>query len=241
MVVFRTRLSFVLCILLCVLGLTAADRQLATAQEKPAGADTDARARRAFEAGRDAYDHGSFTAALAHFEQAYALRPSPELLYNVGRAADSDGQPGRAIAAYSAYLEAYPNAENRDFVHARLEKMRVLERAHSSLAGTNVANRGAATETRSGAATGSSSGAVTLPSVAQSAGPDPDSARATSAATLPVRRDDDTARPVWKRAWFWTTAGVLVAGGVVAGVLASRPRDPQRATADEYVFVPGVR
>lgn len=238
MVVSRTRLGFVSYVLLSVLWLTVAAQKPATAQEKPAAADTDARARRAFEAGRDAYDHGSFTAALAHFEEAYALRPSPELLYNVGRAADSDGQPSRAIAAYSSYLEAYPNAENRDFVHARLEKMRVLERAHSSLAGASSTSRGAASEQRSGAATQPLPGAATLPSVALGAGPEQDS---TSAAALPARRADETTRPVWKRAWFWTTAAVLVAGGVVAGVLASRPRDPQRAAADEYVFVPGVR
>jgi len=237
MVVSRTRLGFFSCFLSCVLWFCAADLKLATAQEKPAAADTDARARRAFEAGRDAYDHGSFTAALAHFEQAYALRPSPELLYNVGRAADSDGQPSRAIAAYSSYLEAYPNAENRDFVHARLEKMRVLERAHSSLAGADVANRGLTSEPSAGASTAPQ----TLPSVAQSTRSEQDSRGPTNTAALAARRDDETARPVWKRAWFWTTAGVLVAGGVVAGVLASRPRDPQRAAADEYVFVPGVR
>jgi tetratricopeptide (TPR) repeat protein len=212
MVVSRTSLSFVLCFLMSVLWQTAAARNVVRAQANAASDDADVRARRAFEAGRDAYDHGSFTAALAHFEQAYTLRPSPELLYNVGRAADSDGQPSRAIAAYSAYLEAYPSAENRDFVHARLDKMRALERTKAA-----------------------------LPTVAQSTPSEPGLAVAPNAAALARRRDDEPARPVWKRAWFWTTAGVLVAGGVLAGVLAARPADPQRATADEYVVVPGAR
>lgn len=239
MVVSRTRLGFVVCLLLGVSGQTATVCQLAAAQEQPAAAEADARARRAFEAGRDAYDHGSFTAALAHFEQAYALRPSPELLYNVGRAADSDGQPGRAIAAYAAYLEAYPNADNRDFVRARLEKMRALERAHSSLAGPNASGRAATPgDSAARAAVVPPSSSTTLPAVTQ--GPERE-VPAPATTTSSARRDEEPARPVWKRAWFWTTAGALVAGGVVAGVLASRPRDPQRATADDYVFVPGVR
>lgn len=107
-------LRAVLCVL-CMLPIVAR-----------AQATDDVAAREQFEAGRTAYDHGSFSEALAHFERAYALQPRPELLYNVGRAADSDGQAQRAIAAYEAYLENEPDAENADFVRARLLKMEVL-------------------------------------------------------------------------------------------------------------------
>jgi tetratricopeptide (TPR) repeat protein len=84
----------------------------ARGQASRAQASEEVAARQEFELGREAYDHGSFANVLAHFERAYALQPRPELLYNVGRAADSDGRPGRAIEAYSSYLESNPDADN---------------------------------------------------------------------------------------------------------------------------------
>ena len=91
---------------------------------KDTPAEVDARARAAFEAGRQAYDEGAFAEALRHYEVAYALSSRPGLLFNIGRAADSNGQPERAESAYIAYLEALPSADNRKFVEARLEVLR---------------------------------------------------------------------------------------------------------------------
>lgn len=81
------------------------------------------RARIAFEAGRHAYEQGAFAEALAHYEEAYAAHPLVALLFNIGRAADSDGQAERAIVAYRRYLELMPEAENRAFVEARIAKL----------------------------------------------------------------------------------------------------------------------
>jgi len=178
--------------------------------------DADAEARRAFEAGRQAYDSGDFADALARFEQAHRLSPRPELLYNIGRAADSDGQFGRATAAYAAYLEAFPLSPNRAFVEARLEKTRALERM----------------STVSAAPAGSAS---VLPPVTE-----PPAAPVSVLATAPGQpaRSDavETARPVWRRAWFWTAIGAVVAGGVTAAVVATRDDDPARAEADVYAM-----
>lgn len=89
-----------------------------------AATDADAAARQAFEAGSSAYDRGRFTEALTQFEKAYALSPRPKLLFNIGRAADSDGKSERAIEAYEAYLRAFPQADNREFVEGRLARLR---------------------------------------------------------------------------------------------------------------------
>lgn len=86
--------------------------------------ESEREARSEFEAGRDAYDHGATAKALTHFERAYALSKRPALLFNIARASDAEGLAARAAAAYEAYLDALPNAENRDFVASRLEKMR---------------------------------------------------------------------------------------------------------------------
>lgn len=91
---------------------------------KETPAEVDARARATFEAGRHAYDQGAFAEALRHYETAYLLSKRPELLFNIGRAADSNGQVERAESAYAAYLEVLPSAENRKFVEARLEVLR---------------------------------------------------------------------------------------------------------------------
>lgn len=85
-------------------------------------------ARSAFEQGRDAYDRGRFGEALSLFDRAYELSPHPLLLYNIGRAAEADLQNERAVSAYEAYLKALERAENREFVEARLAKLRQLER-----------------------------------------------------------------------------------------------------------------
>lgn len=190
----------------------------AEASTNPAHADSAARS--AFEAGRQAYDRGAFEEALAHFEQAHALSPRAELLYNIGRAADSDGQSARAIAAYSSYLDAFPNAENRDFVRARLEKMRALEGLRSS----------------------SPRQASPLPTVAAAMSAETGVPAATKLnfGSIPVREDEPT-RPFWKRVWFWSVVGAVVVGGVTAGVIgAARHRDPRRAAADAYVVTPEI-
>lgn len=101
------------------------------AQARGLSPDLDIEARRAFEQGRDAYDHGLFGEALAHFEHAYQLSLRPKLLFNIARAADSDGQHGRAIEAYGLYLERMQDAENREFATARLRKLRELSDARA--------------------------------------------------------------------------------------------------------------
>jgi tetratricopeptide (TPR) repeat protein len=84
-----------------------------------------AAARAEFEHGREAYERGSFAEALASFERSYALSRHPKLLFNVARAAEADGKNERAVEAYAAYLQAVPDAENRQFVNGRLEKLRL--------------------------------------------------------------------------------------------------------------------
>jgi tetratricopeptide (TPR) repeat protein len=206
------KLSWIAIFSWLMLAAVDAGRSSARAEAPAPAAEQDAAARSAFEAGRAAYGRGAFAEALAHFEQAHALSPKPELLYNIGRAADSDGQNARAISAYAAYLDAYPNSENRDYVRARLEKVRAQEKLRTA----------ELTKAESTLA------APTIPTPAHE--PPPAPAREA--------RDDHAARPVWKRTWFWIAVGAVVAGGATAGALAARRSDPQRAPADWYILTP---
>jgi hypothetical protein len=116
------------------LTLTAALVEAAPVHAAPPGEKVDPEAQRAFEQGRDAYENGRFAEALQHFERAYEISRSPKLLFNIGRAADSDLQPQRAVEAYQAYLDAVRDADNRAFVVARIEKLREAQRASAPVA-----------------------------------------------------------------------------------------------------------
>lgn len=78
------------------------------------------RARAAFRAGEQAYYAGRFSEALDRFTLAYELSARAELLYNIGTAHDRLGRNTAALQAYRDYLEARPQAQNRDFVLARI-------------------------------------------------------------------------------------------------------------------------
>ena len=199
---------------------SGAAAQPARADDGSSASDPDAAARSAFLAGRQAYDHGAFGEAVTLFERAHGLSPRPELLFNIGRAADADGQSAHAISVYTAYLEALPAAENRDFVLARLEKMRALE----SLRLASVAPAGP------------------LPTVA-AAMPAADDDLVTTSFAAPKERADDSPRPFWKRLWFWSVVGAVAVGAITAGAIAAtrEPPTPERAAADSYVVTPELR
>ncbi len=120
-----------------LVGLTPA---AAAAQEPPqdgaATSDTprseptdDEEAQRLHEAGVIALRRGRFDEALGLFERAYELSEHPELLYNVGLAADDAGRPARAIEAYEAFLALDPDTDMRARVEARLAVLRADEGA----------------------------------------------------------------------------------------------------------------
>jgi tetratricopeptide (TPR) repeat protein len=104
----------------------------AQAQSAPAridGLEAEGSARVAFEAGRAAYEAGQFDVALREFRRAYALSPHAEMLFNIGRSAEADGELEAGIEAYTAFLDAIPFAENRAFVEGRLGKLRAAQQA----------------------------------------------------------------------------------------------------------------
>jgi tetratricopeptide (TPR) repeat protein len=86
-------------------------------------------ARMLFQAGRTAYEGGRFEAALRHFQESYELSHRPALLFNIGSAADRLQMNERALESYRAYLEAVPNADNRELTEARIRFLEgVIER-----------------------------------------------------------------------------------------------------------------
>lgn len=87
----------------------------------------DVEARRLFEAGRSAYVEQKYQDALNYFQEAHALSERPQLLFNVGQAADRLGQREAAAQAFRDYLAAVPDAHNRAEVEARIAELEAPE------------------------------------------------------------------------------------------------------------------
>jgi hypothetical protein len=77
-------------------------------------------ARELFEQGRDAYANGQFAEARDLFQHSYDLSGRPGLLYNIAQASERMRDDQHALDVYRAYLEAVPDAPERDFVEARI-------------------------------------------------------------------------------------------------------------------------
>ncbi len=106
----------------------AATIAVTLAASAPAAAQSDdARddeARALYQAGRVAFDDGRFEDALGYFGRAHELSGRPQLLYNIGSAADRLRRNAVALEHFEAYLEAVPDAENRRSVEARIRLLR---------------------------------------------------------------------------------------------------------------------
>ena len=83
--------------------------------------DRDEEARRLFEAGNVAFADGTFEAALSLWQRSYELSERPQLLYNIGTAADRLRRNEVALEAFRGYLGALPDASNASEVRRRVE------------------------------------------------------------------------------------------------------------------------
>lgn len=89
-------------------------------------------ARALFQAAQVAYDAGRFEAALERFTEAYTLSHRPQLLYNIGLAAERLARRSEALAAYETYLQQHPSASNRDEVAGRIRSLEIALEADGS-------------------------------------------------------------------------------------------------------------
>jgi hypothetical protein len=83
------------------------------------GVDAKAKAQVLLNEGAQHYEQAEFAAALAKFEQAYALFPSPRLLFNIGQASRELGRPVEAIHAFEGFLAQVSEAPVEMFDEAK--------------------------------------------------------------------------------------------------------------------------
>jgi tetratricopeptide (TPR) repeat protein len=187
------------------------------------------------------YDRGmahfhleEYDAAIEKWEAGFRTKPAPEFLYNIAQAYRLSHRPDRALSFYQKYLRMNPKALNRGEVErhiAALQKI-VDQQARSqppaeSPSPERTGQAPAREPTNSpGAATAAPPGGPAAPApvpstTSPSPGVAPNAATLTGAAPPPKK-------PIYKKGWFWGVmagAALVVAGGITAGVLASRSNE----------------
>jgi tetratricopeptide (TPR) repeat protein len=96
------------------------DLSIAVAQEL---VSNDYKARRTFEAGRNAYAQGHYHEAATLFQQAFDLSGRPVLLVNAGNAWAKVDERVQAVSAYRHYLRLVPDSRDRAVLEARIKDL----------------------------------------------------------------------------------------------------------------------
>jgi tetratricopeptide (TPR) repeat protein len=179
----------------------------------PVRADDPNSARAHYQRGTTLFDLGKYIEAAHEYEEAFAAKNEPALLFNMGQAYRLGGDYASALRSYRAYLRRSPNAANRADVEdhiANLQKL-VDEQKHAS--------NSPPTGTMQPGSIPPSSGATTTPGAV--ATPVPGAALTT---TVPAQPEQP---PLYKRWWLWTAVAAVVIVGVAVGVTAT----PHNASA----------
>lgn len=101
----------------------------------------DADARALFQLGQSAFDAGRYEAALDFFQRAYDLSHRPQLLYNIGQAADRLRRDRRALEAFEGFLRDAPESPQHASTRSRVAVLRATVEAEEARArsGSDVA------------------------------------------------------------------------------------------------------
>jgi tetratricopeptide (TPR) repeat protein len=211
-----------------------------------------------YEESAKAYRAGDFARAIDLLKQAYALRPSPVLLYNLARAYESSGRSEDAVAAYREFLAKEPKAPDRGAIEKRIETLdaQIADRKRAQSERNDRAKRdeqsapGTTTpppqteESRSpvpwivaGGGAAVLVGGIAVSVVARS--------RADDARTEPVQRPSrdiqDEARNLSTISTVLMIAGgAILVGGVIWGLAAGTRKSSARATTSLLARVSGA-
>ena len=205
------------------------------------------RAKEHFAKAEQLYRVERFQDAFTEYQEAFLAKPDPNLLYNMAQCQRLMGNRPEAVRLYRRFLAERPNPPNLAAVQMHL---RMLEGGGPTPAVATAppplvaplpglaapAPRAPIIEDRplASAAAPSSSRLTMPPPIA--APPLPPQSLAMShqpGATNLVRtdvgpgsRNNDDEQPVYKKWWFWTAVGAVLAGAVVVGVVAGHKSDP---------------
>lgn len=166
---------------------------------------------------RTHFAKGEYRQALELFATLFAERNDPIYMRNIGRCHQKLGQPDHAIDAFREYLRRVPNlrASEKQEIESFIKEMEDLK-ARQKLAPPSAANPPPASVEPPPTST-----PVDLqprPVSGQPGGP----VGGLSDSAPPA---DGARPPIYKRWWFWTAAGAVVAGAVITGIALSAGSD----------------
>ncbi len=95
-------------------------------------ADLRAKAYQYYQQGKSAFQEKRFREALARFEQANVLDPSPTLVYNIARSHEELGDARSSTRYYELFLELSPNDPDRPEVEHRVRVMNAIMEKEAS-------------------------------------------------------------------------------------------------------------
>jgi hypothetical protein len=173
------------------------------------------------------YKEGHFEPALALLREAYAVRPSPRLLYNLGQTYRKLVRLSEARDCFELFLRTEPQLTSgvRAEVEQYLDELKIAEPA-------GVAPLVPGSCTRSEPVV-----APAPPPIPAEPVPTATAEKTTPPPVLRPQRESPEAAPrcvLCRRWWLWTAVGTVVAGAVVTGVVlgtrdTSDPHYPMHA------------
>jgi len=177
--------------------------------------DDEKQARTLYERAEKSFDLGKFGDALADYQSAYEAKPLPGFLFNIAQCYRNMAKFERARFFFRRYLALEPHAPNRWRVEELIAEMSKQLEAQAASAPPAVEPKPA--EPRPLAAPALA--AAPLPVAPAEAAPGAAVSVVTATAPPPVQ----PRQPVWRRWWFWTGVGAVVAGGIAAAFFLTRP------------------
>jgi len=183
------------------------------------------------------YKLEKYSNAIGEYEQAYLAKADPSFLYNIAQCHRLMGQSAEAIKFYRRFLKDAPNAPNRavaekhikDLEDASTHQGAPVEPLPPATPLPTLAPAATATipppppASSSPASSGPGPVTAAMPALVLSA-PQPTS---PSSAEIPIGENSGSPSPteshsIYTRWWFWTAVGVVVLGGIIVAVAATK-------------------
>jgi len=183
-------------------------------------------ARMHFAQGEKLYHLGKFSEALAEYSRAYQVLPLPGFLFNIGQCHRMLGDCEQALFFFKGYLREQPKAKNRALVEglisgcekkiaeqkAALESRKAEERRLAEARRAAEEEKARQEQKRAEEARALERLRLEQLKAARE--------KELAAASRPAA---ETSSPFYKTWWFWTVAGVVIAGAATSAYFALRP------------------